>query len=93
MKRELCLQSAAALNRNDLIKKINSRGIFAVQPVEELEEEKSIILHGEEQSVKRRFQRLELKGKQSELKLSIRFEEGAVVTNDCIMRQNDIYFV
>ena len=93
MKRELCLQSVAALNRNDLIKKINSRGIFAVQPVEELEEEKSIILHGEEQSVKRRFQRLELKGKQSELKLSIRFEEGAVVTNDCIMRQNDIYFV
>ena len=93
MKRELCLQSVAALNRNDLIKKINSRGIFAVQPLEELEEEKSIILHGEEQSVKRRFQRLELKGKQSELKLSIRFEEGAVVTNDCIMRQNDIYFV
>ncbi len=93
MKRELCLQSLAALNRDDLINKINSRGLFAVQPIEELEEEKNIVLRGEEQIVKRRFQRLELKAKQSELKLSVRFEDGAVITSDCIMRQNDIYFV
>lgn len=93
MKRELCLQSVAALNNNDLIKKINSKGIFISQPVEELEAEKSIILHGEEQIVKRRSQRQELKVRQSDLKLSVRMEEGAVISNDCIMRQNDLYFV
>lgn len=93
MKRELCLQSVTALNNNDLIKKINSKGIFVSQAAEELEEEKSIILHGEEQVVKRRFQRQELKVRQSDLKFSVRMEEGAVISNDCIMRQNDIYFV
>lgn len=91
MKRELCLQSLAALNRDDLIKKINSRGIFTVQPIEELEEEKNIVLRGEEQSVKRQFQRVELKIKRSAVKIGVRFEEGAVITNDCIIRQNDIY--
>lgn len=93
MKRELCLQGLTAFNRNDLIKKINRRGLFTVQEPEELQEEKKIVLHGEEQNVQRRFQRLELKSKQSELKLCIRFEEGAVITSDCIMKQNDVYFV
>ena len=93
MKRELCLQSVTALNNNNLIKRINSKGIFISQPVEELEEEKRIILHGEEQIVKRRFQRQELKVRQTDLKLSVRMEEGAVISNDCIMQQNDIYFV
>ena len=92
MKRELCLQSVTALNNNNLIKRINSKGIFISQPVEELEEEKRIILHGEEQIVKRRFQRQELKVRQTDLKLSVRMEEGAVISNDCIMQQNDIYF-
>ncbi len=87
------MQGLTAFNRNDLIKKINRRGLFTVQEPEELQEEKKIVLHGEEQNVQRRFQRLELKSKQSELKLCIRFEEGAVITSDCIMKQNDVYFV
>ena len=87
------MQGLTAFNRNDLIKKINRRGLFTVQAPEELQEEKKIVLHGEEQNVQRRFQRLELKSKQSELKLCIRFEEGAVITSDCIMKQNDVYFV
>lgn len=87
------MQGLTAFNRNDLIKKINRRGLFTVQAPEELQEEKKIVLHGEEQNVQRRFQRLELKSKQSELKLCIRFEEGAVITSDCIMQQNDVYFV
>ena len=87
------MQGLTAFNRDDLIKKINRRGLFTVQEPEELQEEKKIVLHGEEQNVQRRFQRLELKSKQSELKLCIRFEEGAVITSDCIMKQNDVYFV
>lgn len=93
MKRELCLQSAASFNNNDLLTKINSKGIFVVQPIEKLEEEKKVVLHGEEQTVKRFFLRRELKASDSELKLSIRFEEGNVISNNCSMRQNDIYFV